>query len=245
MGNKNSKTEKKESSDEVRDIRKIYWDADGNLRYGKTYRNREEEMVKMLQRDSNDEADLSQLWMIIPSRWVRHWLLFAYIKVGQPPGPIDMWSLLWDDPSVPGGWRPTNTLLPPSTEFGNEHPGHYRRVTLEAWLGFVELYGVNGYAIAVRGVPVDDITRWRVFKDPKHIDINLLPEPELPEEEKPEGMVDGVTNALTGLFGLKGDDKDGKKQKDKGKGKDKGKAKGSKDAGSKKGGLFKNPFKSS
>ncbi len=115
--------------------------------------------------------------MIIPSRWVRKWLLFSHIKIGEPPGPIDMMSLLTQDPAAihtfHGGWRPKNTLLPPSTKFGEERPGHYRsatqyslpadtlvdmvlrchrRITLEAWINLVELYGVDGFAIAVVSV---------------------------------------------------------------------------------------------
>ena len=47
----------------------------------------------------------------------------------------------------------------------------------------VELHGVSGYAIAVRGVPYDDKKRWGVFKDPRVIDINQLPEPVIEEKE--------------------------------------------------------------
>lgn len=64
--------------------------------------------------------------MIIPSRWVRKWLVFTKFKRGEPPGAIDMWSLLKQDNNVIGGWRPKNTLLPPSNVFGEERPGHYR-----------------------------------------------------------------------------------------------------------------------
>jgi hypothetical protein len=64
--------------------------------------------------------------MIIPSRWVRKWLLFVHVKIGDPPGPIDMFSLLVQDSKSPTGWRPKRTLLPPSTDFGEERPGHYR-----------------------------------------------------------------------------------------------------------------------
>lgn len=66
--------------------------------------------------------------MIVPSRWIRQWLLFAHIKAGPAPGPIDMWPLLKEDINEPGGWRPLKTLLPPCTEFGQERPGHYRYV---------------------------------------------------------------------------------------------------------------------
>jgi hypothetical protein len=64
--------------------------------------------------------------MIIPSRWLRMWILFTYIKIGDPPGPIDMLSLLKQDPTVAGGWRPKKSLVPPSTKLGEERPGHYR-----------------------------------------------------------------------------------------------------------------------
>ena len=49
-------------------------------------------------------------------------------------------------------------------------PGHYRRITTEAWYLLVDMYGVEGPAIAVYGEPVDDKTRWGIFKDPRHID---------------------------------------------------------------------------
>mmetsp|Transcript_14620 Transcript_14620/g.24202 ORF Transcript_14620/g.24202 Transcript_14620/m.24202 type:complete len:202 (+) Transcript_14620:82-687(+) len=153
------------------DIRKIYWDANGNLRHGYTDRNRDAEVLAILKADSNDESDPTKLWMIMPSRWLRQWILFAHVKAVNPPGPIDMWPLLKKDPSNPVGWRPLKTLLPPSTEFGEERPGHYRRVSFEAWSALVDLYGVNGYALAVRGIPYDELRRWRVFKNPKFVDI--------------------------------------------------------------------------
>ncbi len=87
--------------------------------------------------------------MIVPSRWVRFWLLFSYYKVGDPPGPIDMLSLIKQDRSAPGGWRAKKSLLAPSNKFGEERPGHYRRISLEAWVHLVDLYGVDGYALAV------------------------------------------------------------------------------------------------
>lgn len=78
------------------------------------------------------------------------WLLFAHYKlIGDPPGPIDMLSLLKKDSTVPGGWRAKKNLLPPSTKFGEERPGHYRRISLEAWIQLVDLYGLDGYALAV------------------------------------------------------------------------------------------------
>eukprot|EP00601_Ochromonadales_sp_CCMP2298_P037185 CAMPEP_0173360780 /NCGR_PEP_ID=MMETSP1144-20121109/20805_1 /TAXON_ID=483371 /ORGANISM="non described non described, Strain CCMP2298" /LENGTH=208 /DNA_ID=CAMNT_0014310227 /DNA_START=86 /DNA_END=708 /DNA_ORIENTATION=- len=185
------------------DVRKIYWDQDGNLRHGLTDRNRDAEVLNILKSDDNDDSDSTKLWMIIPSRWVRQWLLFAHVKAGQPPGPIDMWPLLKKDPLSPGGYRPLNTLLPPSSEFGSERPGHYRRISFEAWAALADLYGVNGYALAVRGVPCDELARWRVFKNPKFIDIRQLPEPVLQEEgEKEAPSSVGALAKSMGLGGL-------------------------------------------
>ena len=84
----------KPSTDKVYDTNKIYWDVDGNLRYGSSDKNRDEEVLELLQLDNPDESDHEKLWMIIPSRWVRKWLLFAHIKCGPEPGEIDMESLL-------------------------------------------------------------------------------------------------------------------------------------------------------
>jgi hypothetical protein len=61
-----------------------------------------------------------------------------------------MSSLLVRDSSAPNlGYRPKKDLVPPSNAFGKETPGHYRRVTLQTWIQLVDLYGVDGYAIAV------------------------------------------------------------------------------------------------
>eukprot|EP01032_Pedospumella_encystans_P023151 gene23151-26212_t len=187
---------------EINDVRKIYWDSFGNLRVGNSDRNRDDEILNILKTDTNDEEDPTKLWMIVPSRWIRQWLLFAHIKAGPAPGPIDMWPLLKEDINEPGGWRPLKTLLPPCTEFGQERPGHYRRVSFEVWCALIDLYGVEGFAIAVRGIPYDTLTRWRVFKNPKSIDVRLLPEPELPEEpKKDEGVVGNLKTALFGGVG--------------------------------------------
>lgn len=183
----------------IKDIRRIYWDPDGNLRYGNTTRNRDDEVMHIIQADTNDEKDETKLWMIVPSRWINQWLVFAYYKMGPEPGKIPMFTLLKQDASVEGGWRPKNNLLPPESGRVNagvpgggmteDRPGHYRRISLEAWLKLLDLYGIEGYAIAVRGIPYDDLSRWRVFLNPRIIDINMLPEPELPQV-KEEGKTD-------------------------------------------------------
>lgn len=195
----------------VNDIKNIYWDADGNLRCGKSSRDRDGEVLEILSGDASDETEEARLWMIVPSRWIRNWLLFAHLKIAtDAPGPINMDSLLQRDETVDGGWRPKNTLLPPGKgaaaeakgtkspgtnkdkspgtktsssnkarkeEKSEDFPGHYRRISLEAWLLLVDLYGLTepGYALAVRGTPYHDLQRWRVFKNPRQIDAEILP----------------------------------------------------------------------
>ena len=74
------------------DISKIYWDGDGNLRHGTTERNRDQEILELLQSDTSDQSDNNQVWVIMPSRWIRLWLQFAYVKLGDPPGPGKLFS---------------------------------------------------------------------------------------------------------------------------------------------------------
>mmetsp|Transcript_22786 Transcript_22786/g.20700 ORF Transcript_22786/g.20700 Transcript_22786/m.20700 type:complete len:210 (-) Transcript_22786:33-662(-) len=208
MGNINLQlpfTRNNPNDEEIYDLNKIYWDNDGNLRHGASDRKRDDEIMHILEADSSDESDKTKLWMIIPSRWIRLWLQFAYMKLGEPPGPIDMWPLMQNDPNVPGGWRPKKTLKPPLSKLNEvEFPGHYRRISLQAWLKFVDLYSIQGYAIAVRGAPYDDLTRWRVFKDPKVIDINLLPEPIIVEEkiETKKTVGESLLSSLKSGFGI-------------------------------------------
>ena len=168
---------------EVNAVANIYWDADGNLRHGNSSRDRDAEVLDILSGDTSEETEEGRVWMIVPSRWVRHWLLFAHLKIStDAPGPINMDSLLQRDDSVEGGWRPKNTLLPPgkgadaaekaAKAAGNfdkkggktsnnkadgkegsseDFPGHYRRISLEAWMQLVDLYGLTepGFALAV------------------------------------------------------------------------------------------------
>lgn len=194
MGNNQHKPLDSESEEEEiqkkggkYDYKKIYWDRDGNLRYGLSSRNRDEEIIKILLADSIDEENVKRVWMILPSRWVKEWLMFAHLKVGKEPKKITMRSLLVKDTSVEGGLRPNKCILRPNaegTEKDDEAPGHYRRITMEAWLKLVELYGTDGPAIAVKGIPYDDKERWRVFHDPANIDVSILPEPVIPDEEE-------------------------------------------------------------
>lgn len=115
------------------------------------------------------------------------------------------------------------------------HLALFRRITMEAWLKLVDLYGTDGPAIAVvcflcgyivnkncldlrvsyimlfqKGIPYDDKERWRVFHDPSTIDVSLLPEPIIPDEEEGEGA-DG--DKKKGKEDKKKDDKENKAKK--------------------------------
>jgi hypothetical protein len=88
--------------------------------------------------------------MIVPSRWIRQWVTFAHLKTGKEPSKVTMMSLLVADPSVPGGLRPNKNLLAPNAdETVDDAPGHYRRITYDAWCQLELLYGADGPAIAV------------------------------------------------------------------------------------------------
>mmetsp|Transcript_2626 Transcript_2626/g.3943 ORF Transcript_2626/g.3943 Transcript_2626/m.3943 type:complete len:208 (-) Transcript_2626:186-809(-) len=206
MGNRLGKAEKLDSEDESGqapkedkyDTRKIYWDRDGNLRYGYSVRSRDEELIQVLAADRCVDDDPHKLWMIIPSRWIRKWIVFAHLKAGPEPGKINMSSLLVS--SSDGSLRPNRSLKPPNwDENGEESPGHFRRVTLDTWLQLLELYGSDGPAIAVKGIPYNDISRWRLFKNPSEIDPSILPEPEIPDEE-PVPEEKSKLSGLTSLF---------------------------------------------
>ena len=128
-----------------------------------------------MENDLHNPEDKAALMIIIPSRWVRKWLIFAHLRLGEEPGKIDTKMLLTQDSSALNGWRPLRTLKPPNyektlNEQADETPGHYRRIHIEAWKKLEELYGVNGPVIAVNGFPFEDLSRWRCFPTVNDID---------------------------------------------------------------------------
>ena len=75
-------------------------------------------------------TNIADIRMVVPSRWIKEWLMFSHLKIGKEPKEITMQSLLVKDPSVPEGLRPNRSLLPPNaegTEKDAEAPGHYRQ----------------------------------------------------------------------------------------------------------------------
>lgn len=204
----------------TRDTRNIYWGPDGNLWTGRSIVNRDEELLDILENDTFDESDPTALWVIMPSRWLRRWLLFCKFKVAEEPGTITMMSLLVKDPNEPTGYRPKKTLKPPNytqneDPKADDHPGHYRRVTLEVWLKFLDLYGSDGPALAVLGIPYDELSRWSVFVDPRTIETTGMAPPVIPTKEEKvnplEGALGSVAGVFSGLLGRAPNDKTEKK----------------------------------
>ena len=112
----------------------------------------------------------------MPSRWIRKWLIFAHLRIGEDPGKINTKSLLVQDSNSFNGWRPLRTLKPPNFEQNedpkaDETPGHYRRISATAWTKLSELYGVIGPVIAVYGNPTDELSRWRCFPTINDVDV--------------------------------------------------------------------------
>ncbi len=184
-------------------VDKIYWDGDGNLRQGGSTRDRDGEILMLLEADQLHTDDPEKIWVVVPSRFIREWLLFAQMKLtNDHPSPIDIGSLLKADPSCAAGYRPLKTLRPPekvvsknSSDYAKVEysmtPGHYRLITIEAWRRLVVLYGIRepGVVIAVKGnteeSPYTDMSRWRVFPDAmQHIDPNALPDAIVKTEEE-------------------------------------------------------------
>ena len=117
---------------------------------------------------------------------MREWILFAHLRLSEKePNKVNLYNLLTKDKDEALGWRPNLLLEEPIAESSDmsidNRTGHYRAVTLKAFLMFERLYGVKGYPIAVWGQPIHDKSRWRVFPDVDFLENNYhehLPKPD-------------------------------------------------------------------
>jgi len=174
------------------DVRMIFWDLDGNLRLGSSLRSRDDELLSLLKTDFSNMENPDTIWMIIPSRWARKWVLFSHLRLtDEEPGRIDMYSLMMPDKNEVLGWRPKVNLKPPIAESEDptiqNAPGHYRRIPLAAYKELERLYGVDGYPMAVWGDPYDDFLRWRIFEssdDVRRFARDECPIPKVVEEQR-------------------------------------------------------------
>ena len=117
----------------------------------------------------------------------------------------------WDGSCMPFGWRPKNTLKPPAPGMmeNESFPGHYRRVGMEVWKKLVKIYKVQGYPIAVRGTPYDDMSRWRIFKSTEDVNIDKLPVPIVEkkddkEKEEKKGVMSSMAGGMSKMMGSLG-----------------------------------------
>ena len=118
----------------------------------------------------------------------------------------------WDGSCMPFGWRPKNTLKPPAPGIkeNESFPGHYRRVGMKVWKKLVSIYSVQGYPIAVRGAPYDDMSRWRIFKSTEDVKIDKLPAPKIEEKkdgkdkDEKKGLMSSLSSGVSNMMGSLG-----------------------------------------
>lgn len=147
MGSDSSKLDDDESKDDdVYDPSCIYYDDNGNLRYasGAGAKDRDAELRRIVAVDDNVEEEDKE-WWIIDSTWVNAWLAYVHYakNVSPAPGPVDNTTLLrlaTDPDGLTRRWIPRDGLISAQ----KSKAGHYRRITKEAWLIYVELYPASG-----------------------------------------------------------------------------------------------------
>jgi hypothetical protein len=67
--------------------------------------------MAMLKTDLDDSTRADTVWMLIPARWARKWVLFAHLRItDEEPGRVDMYSLMMPDKNESLGWRPKVNL---------------------------------------------------------------------------------------------------------------------------------------
>merc|ERR1711871_1417317 len=85
-----------------------------------------------------------------------------------------------------------------------------RRIGMEVWKKLARIYNVQGYPIAVRGAPYDDMSRWRIFKSTEDVKIDKLPAPKIEEKkadkskEEKKGLMSSVTGGMSKMMGSLG-----------------------------------------
>jgi len=132
---------------EVYETDRIFYDNDGNLRFGKKPRIIKDE-IKLFQArgvDDTEEED-GKLWYIIDGPWLASWLAFVQISdenfTFPDPGPCDNKRLLQHN-KLFEGWEAREGL----TQASKADSGDFRRITQKAWELYTNLYPGSGPAI--------------------------------------------------------------------------------------------------
>lgn len=168
---------KKERKNKAFLPKRIYYDADGNLRHDweRPPRNKNSELIKFMQ-EENAEAesiaeanaeviienhadkkeDPGKLRYVVSSPWVNAWMAFSYaLKTSPDPGPCNNMALLCRDEEAKCFVPQEGVLMT-----RRARKGDYRMVTEGMWKQICDLYPGSGPAIKV------------LFKEVREIDIN-------------------------------------------------------------------------
>mmetsp|Transcript_19981 Transcript_19981/g.28704 ORF Transcript_19981/g.28704 Transcript_19981/m.28704 type:complete len:306 (-) Transcript_19981:233-1150(-) len=117
------------------DPKDIYYDRYGNLRYGHVVNDREDELRRVVVNDIATSE--SHLCYIVDSSWMNAWLMFTHYDryVSPNPGPCRNDDLVMYDPDKKQ-WVGKPSLIMAM----KDSPGHYCRVSPDAWNVFIECY---------------------------------------------------------------------------------------------------------
>ena len=121
------------------------FDDDGNIRHGMAMRDKMGEMQRVLHAEAQakkKESTKDVEWAIVDATWLCQWLMFVHSDNDAPsPGPVHNHRLIFKDPA--GVWRPRVGLVMEKTG----HVGDYRKIHLETWRVFQDLYDGSGPTI--------------------------------------------------------------------------------------------------
>ena len=137
----------------IYDTEKIYYDDDGNLRFGLKSIDRKAELLEFANPlvDDISESD-DKIWYIIDSSWLKSWL--AYVQYSSSddynfpnPGPCNNRRLLIDNIDYTG-WIQKPSIKCTTSNFA----GDYRRISEDVWYKFCKYYTGSGPEITCKTI---------------------------------------------------------------------------------------------
>ena len=137
----------------VYDTDKIYYDDDGNLRFGLKSIDRKAELLEFANPLVDDiiESD-GKLWYIVDSSWLTSWLAYVQYSSDEDynfpnPGPCNNTRLLIDNIDYTG-WIQKSSLKCTTSNFA----GDYRRISADVWYKFCKYYTGSGPEITCKSI---------------------------------------------------------------------------------------------
>jgi hypothetical protein len=114
------------------------FDEDGNVRHGMVLRDKMGEMQKVIWAESQakkKKVTNETVWAIVDATWLCQWLMFVHSDELIPaPGPVHNYRLVYQNEK--GVWKPRVGLVMEKSG----HIGDYRKISMETWRVFQELY---------------------------------------------------------------------------------------------------------